>query len=261
MRKKVSRKTTNKIISTVQDELRSQYVHAPTPATIWKSIRHKDVTRQIRTFLWKSMHGAHRIGKFWENIPECEDRAICGHCGVVETFEHIMLECERPGQKQVWALAKALWAKKHQKWPALSLGAILGCGLANFEDEKKKAIPSTARLYRILITESMYLIWKLRCECVIGHDGVPPAKNHVHNRWVRTMNEHLEIDINLTNEMKFGKQYSLPQALVLETWRGTLKDEGKMPKDWLRQPEVLVGIVSKGSRRSPTPSDDDEGVG
>ncbi|KAJ7148899.1 hypothetical protein C8R46DRAFT_916676, partial [Mycena filopes] len=68
-------------------------------------------------------------------------------------------------------------------WPALSLGAILGCGLVIFEDEKKKAIPSTARLFRILITESMYLIWKLRCECVIGHDGVPPAENEIHNRW------------------------------------------------------------------------------
>ncbi|KAJ7714014.1 ribonuclease H-like protein [Mycena metata] len=265
LRKKVSRKATNRNVSAVQEELKTQYVHAPTPATIWKSLRNKDITRQIRTFLWKAMHGAHRIGKFWENIPECEDRAICGHCGVTETFEHIILECGRPGQEQVWKLAKELWAKKHSNWPPLSLGTILGCGLAVFEDEKKKAIPLAARLYRILITESMYLIWKLRCECVIGRSGEPPAENEIHNRWVRTINERLEIDISLTNEMKFGKQYSLKPAVVLETWRGTLENEGNMPRNWLRQPEVLVGIASKGSQRPLPPSSrsssDDEGVG
>ncbi|KAJ7742028.1 hypothetical protein B0H16DRAFT_1676242 [Mycena metata] len=216
LRKKVSRKATNR-----------NYVHAPTPATIWKS---SPVTRQIRTFLWKAMHGAHRIGKFWENIPECKDRAICGHCGVTETFEHIILECGRPGQEQVWKLVKELWAKKHSNWPPLSLGTILDCGLAVFKDEEKKAIPLAARLYRILITESMYLIWKLRCECVIGRSGEPPAENKIHNRWVRTINERLEIDISLTNEMKFGKQYSLKPAVVLETWRGTLEKQGKYAK-------------------------------
>ncbi|KAJ7174703.1 ribonuclease H-like protein, partial [Mycena filopes] len=261
MRNKVSRKATNKNISNVQEELRNQYVHAPTAATIWKSIRHKDITRQIRTFLWKSMHGAHRIGKFWENIPECEDRAICGHCDVTETFEHIMLECQRPGQKQVWRLAKEFWGKKHPQWPQLSLGGILGCSLAVFEDEKKRVLPATARLYRILITESMYLIWKIRNESVIVHNGEPPAENEIHNKWVRTMNDRLEIDVSLTNDIKFDKQYSLKPALVLETWRGTLKNEGSMPRNWLRQPEVLVGIASKGSRRSPAPSDDSEGVG
>ncbi|KAJ7750639.1 hypothetical protein B0H16DRAFT_1233857, partial [Mycena metata] len=72
--------------------------------------------------------------------------------------------------------------------------------------------------------------------------GEPPAENEIHNRWVQTINERLEIDISLTNEMKFGKQYSLKPAVVLETWRGTLENEGNMPRNWLRQPEVLVGI-------------------
>ncbi|KAJ7202207.1 hypothetical protein B0H12DRAFT_1036051, partial [Mycena haematopus] len=188
----------------------------PTTQTIWKSLRSRDITRQIRTFLWKSVHGAHRIGKFWENIPECEDRAICQHCQETESldnsiwhprvpnFDHIVLRCTRPGQAQVWKLAQDLWAKKHPNWPPLSLGSILGCGLSIFTDEKNKPVDSTARMYRILISESLYLIWKLRCECVIGRGGEPPTENEIHNRWVHMINERLEIDKNLTNEIKFG---------------------------------------------------------
>ncbi|KAJ6544447.1 hypothetical protein B0H19DRAFT_855345, partial [Mycena capillaripes] len=67
-------------------------------------------------------------------------------------------------------------------------------------------------------------------------------ENEVHNRWVYTINERLEIDRNLTNSIKFGQQYSLPRHLVLDNWRGTLLDERDLPKDWLKATEVLVGI-------------------
>ncbi|KAJ7882339.1 hypothetical protein B0H13DRAFT_1573459, partial [Mycena leptocephala] len=68
------------------------------------------------------------------------------------------------------------------------------------------------------------------------------STHEVHNRWVKIMNERLEIDINLTNRSKYGKQHALSPALVLDTWRRTLLDEGTLPADWLREPGVLVGI-------------------
>jgi hypothetical protein len=43
---------------------------------------------------------AHKIGKYWEHIPDCEERATCQHCVVTKTLEHIMLECTHPGQDQ-----------------------------------------------------------------------------------------------------------------------------------------------------------------
>jgi hypothetical protein len=36
--------------------------HLPTDATIWHSIRSKDITRTIRVFLWKLIHGTHKCG-------------------------------------------------------------------------------------------------------------------------------------------------------------------------------------------------------
>ncbi|KAJ6451089.1 hypothetical protein C8R47DRAFT_998661 [Mycena vitilis] len=253
LRSQIHRKATDENIKTTQDAVAALYKKTPKAGAIWKAIRSPDISRQIKNFLWKTIHGAHRVGKFWLDIPEMDDRATCQHCGVLESMEHILLECTRPGQKEVWKLAEELWLLDHKDWPAVSLGAILGCGLAIFKDENGKNLPAAARLFRIIMTESMHLIWKLRCDCVIARDGESPSLNEIHNKWVAQINERLNIDRALTNRIKFGKQYSLPPSLVLETWRGSLLDEDKLPKDWLRDPEVLVGIVSMRSRRSPSP--------
>ncbi|KAJ7089498.1 hypothetical protein C8R43DRAFT_1092558 [Mycena crocata] len=209
LQKKVSRKATNTSIEKIQEALRADFAHTPTAATIWKSIRHRDISRPIRTFLWKSIHNAHRIGKFCENIPECQDRAICSHCKETESLEHIILGCSKP---------------------------------ATFTDEKNRPVPSTGRLYRILITESAFLIWKLRCESVIQHNGAPPTERGVQNRWIWTINERLNID---------RSQYSLPYSLVLETWKGTLNDEAELPENWISKSEVLVGIIPIGPLQPP----------
>jgi hypothetical protein len=149
----------------------------PTDEKIWKSIRHKDITRSIRNFLWKSLHGAHKCGKFWENIPNHEQRAMCPVCNVEESMDHILLECSAPGQKTIWNLAKTLWQSKHNIWPNITYGTTLGCGMSNFKNEKGETSKGTNRLFRILITESTHLIWKLRCERRIANED-NPEKHH-----------------------------------------------------------------------------------
>ncbi|KAJ7864066.1 RnaseH-domain-containing protein [Mycena leptocephala] len=246
MHKPVSRPQTDENVKIVQEAVKNIFsFHPKSPAT-WKSIRHKDIGRNIRNVLWKSMHGAHRVGKYWTNIPECEDRANCVHCGEVESLEHILLECPSPGQNEIWRLAEELWTKKHPDWSTVSMGSILGSGLARFKDAAGKPQPALARLYKILMTESAHIIWKLRCDSVIGRGGTPPSANEVHNRW-------LKIDRILTNKLKYGKQHALAPSLVLETWGGTLLGEDELPDDWLREPGVLVGIAPKKSRRSLSP--------
>ncbi|KAJ7877275.1 hypothetical protein B0H13DRAFT_1631813 [Mycena leptocephala] len=114
---------------------------SPLPAKIWQSIRHKDLSRQIKTFLWKGIYGALHSGKYWRHIPGFEDREMCQSCGVTESLEHILLECTSPGQAEVWNLAGQLWLKKHGQLPDLSLGNILGCCSTTFE-VKSKSKPS-----------------------------------------------------------------------------------------------------------------------
>ncbi|KAF8192842.1 hypothetical protein K438DRAFT_1590157 [Mycena galopus ATCC 62051] len=253
LRKKVSRKATNLMVEQVQLAIQQEYSWVPTPDRVWKSLRHKDFTRQIRNFLWKSMHNAHRIGKYWSHIPDCEDRGICQFCEETEDLDHILLKCRRPGQLQVWDLAKSLFMKKHGSWPELSLGAILGCGLANIKDEHGRHLPGATRLYRILVSESLFSIWKIRNECVINNTGTPLSVNEIHNKWLFNINQRLGFECALTNHYKFGKNNSIKPLLVLQTWSSTLKGEDSLPENWLKVvPRVLVGIEPKRTSQPPS---------
>ncbi|KAJ7657452.1 hypothetical protein DFH06DRAFT_1409785 [Mycena polygramma] len=237
-----SRKTTEANVKLIQDAGLLQRGKTPTVASIWKS-----------TFLWKAIHGAHRIGKFWTNIPGYEDRATCQSCGELESLQHILFECQCPGQLEIWKLVGELWAMKLGVMPAPTMGGVLGCCLVSFESESKSKPSGVNRLFRILISESAYLIWKLRCERVIARDGEAHSAAEIHNRWVHTLNDRIEVDRFMACDFSYrGRQKILP-AVVLRTWSRILLDEDKLPKDWLREPKVLVGIVPKRSQRSPSP--------
>nr|GAT55527.1 predicted protein [Mycena chlorophos] len=84
---------------------------AVNPEDIWLSAHTKDIVSSARNFIWRMMHDSFRLGRKWEDIPHCENFGVCELCGTQETIQHILLECNHPGQEQVWAEAKALWAK------------------------------------------------------------------------------------------------------------------------------------------------------
>ncbi|KAJ7715583.1 hypothetical protein B0H16DRAFT_1339649, partial [Mycena metata] len=171
-----------------------------------------------------------------------------------EDLEHVLIKCRRPGQSEVWSLARNLWMRKCNSWPEPSLGSILGCGLATFRDERGKNSPGLARLYRILVSESIFVIWKIRNDTVINHDGQPVPENMIHNKWLQAINLRLTFDRALTNHAKYGKQNSIKSSLVLQTWSSTLLNEELLPGDWIKHPRVLVGIEPKSSHPPSQPS-------
>ncbi|KAJ7151848.1 hypothetical protein C8R43DRAFT_886501 [Mycena crocata] len=219
LRDKVTRKATESNVQTIQEAIRTAFGKTPTVGAVWKSIRNKDISRQVRNFLWKSVHGANRVGKYWRHIPDMEDRANCQVCGVEESMQHILFECTTPGQSETWLLSKDLWLLKHETWPSLSIGAALGCGLATFKSSDGKPAQADDRLYRIIMSETVFFIWKLRCDRVIKNEGAPFSQAEVRNRWIALMNERLHVDRSLTNKIRFGKQYAVHPQLVLDTWR------------------------------------------
>ncbi|KAJ7741161.1 hypothetical protein DFH07DRAFT_751149, partial [Mycena maculata] len=60
-----TRLTTEANVALTQDFLKDHSGHAPVPSKIWESIRHNNITSTIKSWLWKSVHGAHRIGSYW----------------------------------------------------------------------------------------------------------------------------------------------------------------------------------------------------
>lgn len=145
----------------------------PTDKAIWRAIKHPDFHHKTRDFLWKTMHGAYRVGKWWENISNYKTRATCIHCGVEDSMEHILTECSVPGQHELWELTEYLWRKKHPHWHRPTLGLILGASLIEIRDEDGKINKGVTRLYRILITETAHLIWRTRCLMKIEYKDEP----------------------------------------------------------------------------------------
>ncbi|KAJ7215844.1 hypothetical protein GGX14DRAFT_359282, partial [Mycena pura] len=92
----------------------------------------------------------------------------CRDCGVIERLEHILVKCKSPGQGVIWKAAETLWLERESTWPRISLGTVLGCGLAKFRGDGGKVDHGAQRLYRIFISELAYQIWQFRNERVDG---------------------------------------------------------------------------------------------
>ncbi|KAJ6487897.1 hypothetical protein C8R45DRAFT_1053476 [Mycena sanguinolenta] len=208
----------------------------PTAAQIWRSIRHKDISRSIRFFLWMVIHEGYALGNHWLHFPGYQDRGICKKCQAPESMEHILTQCDENEHKTVWALdwirdeppPPPAHGRNHGMWPNKK-GNLPG-----------KTDVSTTRLYRILISESAHLIWRLRNERVLN--GKPSSTtSEIRNRWTHALNMRIAIDCLCINKAKYGTR-ALKKSLVLKTWAGTLRDEDRLPTDWTRETRVLVGI-------------------
>ncbi|KAJ7610021.1 hypothetical protein DFH06DRAFT_1016885 [Mycena polygramma] len=251
--------STMKKLKVVREAAEASFGRQVTDTDIWQAVAVKDILPRTTQFLWKSLHDSHRIGAYWSHLPGYEDRAECRTCGTLEDLEHILVGCEAPGQEVIWKAAETLWLEKESVWPEVSLGTILGCGLAEFRDDGGKLKRGTQRLYRILISESAYLIWRLRNDRVISRDGVPATEDEITNKWKFAINQRLQMDKLMANRPLKGKRPALAPPLVLETWSKTLDNERSLPDNWLREPRVLVG--SRAFSQTSTRRRNSRGIG
>ncbi|KAJ6587581.1 hypothetical protein DFH09DRAFT_909629 [Mycena vulgaris] len=246
LKNKPTRKSATYNLDRIRCCIDETFGYQPTDGTIWTSIRSNNIHRLTRNFLWKSTHNIYHVCSFWDHIPNFEIFGKCSTCQAIESLEHIMLECDAPGQRQVWRLTEILWKFRYPTWPKLNWGLLLGCGLAKFKSPRGKTIPAQNRFFTILVSTSMKLIWNLRNERVF-ETHTATSETEIHNGWVSLINAALKRDKLLTNRARFGS-LAIKKQLVLDTWSGTLLDEDSLPDDWTRSEGVLVGI------RSVTPS-------
>jgi ribonuclease HI len=160
-------------------------------------------------------------------------------------MEHIITECDAPGREQIWNLANELWKKRSNIPIPSNYGALLGCCLTKFKKNNGKPDKGLNRLFRIIVTESMYMIWKIRCERTITWGNDPTkfhTKHEIHNKWLLAMNTRLKMDSLNTNNKVFKKK-SIEAKVVLKTWKNCLKDNVHDTKNWCGKTGVLVGIA------------------
>ena len=193
-----------------------------------------------------SAHDVYMTGSQWlcpnynQAFQAC---AFCEHNGQLETMEHILTDCETPGQKEIWEEARNLWEHKREcdhDWFEPSIGTVLGSPLAVFKDNRGNSLVGNTQLYHIMMVESAYLIWKLRCAWVCKLKNQPFSSQEVRNCWCKTINNRLEL-LHLMTSPKYEKK-ALSKMLMLETWKGILYKEDKLPDDWMGVAGVLVGM-------------------
>ncbi|KAF8234341.1 hypothetical protein L208DRAFT_1550049 [Tricholoma matsutake] len=204
------------MIDKIQNEVEDVTGKMPSEDQIWKAIQHKDFSRNARYFLWMTAHDAYRVGKYWLKeifCKEIQNRCECQHCGVPETMDHILTQCETPGQEIIWGLAEQIWTKKKLEWHQPWLGNIISYTLTEFKTNNGIHTPSANRFWRILISELAYLIWKLHCERVIKHENTPYTTEEISNRWHKMMNLRLETGCSLMNP-QYGKKGLKPKIVV-----------------------------------------------
>ncbi|KAF8902958.1 hypothetical protein CPB84DRAFT_1678379 [Gymnopilus junonius] len=237
MEKYMKRRQTEENIALIRTAAKESFGKLPSPSAIWKSIRQKDISRNIRYFLWMTIHNAYMVGRNWERpgfSPDFQQHSKCTVCNVTESMEHILTQCEATGQAEVWRLAKELWEKKSDiPFPNINIGTILASPSAQIGTKGE------SRLFRIIMTESAHQIWKHRCKRVVQEEDAP-TKHEVARKWIDMINRRLELDCHMTHP-KYEKK-ALSKAIVLLTWERTLLNEENLPLDWTREAGVLVGI-------------------
>jgi len=165
----------------------------PTETAIWKGLKSPHIQRNISDFMWKLLHGRLKIGMFWKQIPKYEERAHCKKCGHIETMDHILFVCEKEGREEIWNETEKLWnettpeAEKNE-WVHPSTMLIRGLG-----GIKKAGVFESKEItekYVKLVLETVWILWKLRNEMVIGEKKIDGRQ--MRERWRKEINHIIE---------------------------------------------------------------------
>jgi hypothetical protein len=235
------RQSTTLNMEKVRNDIELQVGTQETNEAIWKHIRKNPIRPKIQQFFYKTLHGTHKIGRYWLNIPMLDERCYCRTCGSDESMDHILTTCENPTRTKIWRMAENLWPHDEETWPRISMGTIIGCDTLNIKTMQKKKDengqtrlaelhdPGATRLLKIILTESAYLIWTLRCERTIRERI--RTDREVEAAWLKVINRRLSEDKTTATKV-LRKEHHI--NIVKNTWdRALYKRHRDLPEDWI----------------------------
>jgi hypothetical protein len=134
----------------------------------------------------------------------------CKECDAPEeSMKHILLECNVSGQGPAWAEARSLWEKTGLEWPVIMMGLVYGLGLYEIRNRRGMKDQGATRLFQIIVSETLYLIWLLRCRWRIEDESnlmKTPQRTVIIDRWRHAISRRLQYDKILTKKEVFGKK-------------------------------------------------------
>ncbi|KII82821.1 hypothetical protein PLICRDRAFT_61651, partial [Plicaturopsis crispa FD-325 SS-3] len=156
-----SQNTMAKIVT----DIKEKFLTETSIDKVWTGLNGSHISKPIGDFLWKTIHKRVRCGPYFLNIPNWEDKALC-MCGEIETVEHILLDCKENRNHRLWRHIKMLWEKSMEsKWIQPDFSTIQGIGAVEWPtqlDEDHKTDFIKTKVYRVLVSEAIWAIWKDR---------------------------------------------------------------------------------------------------
>ncbi|KAI0714822.1 hypothetical protein C8Q76DRAFT_618150 [Earliella scabrosa] len=239
----VPRQRATRNMDMISAGIESEYGTLPHEETIWASLRTRHVSSQASQFMWMAIHDGYMIGSHWlrpKMSDELQRRATCTTCGVEESMTHIMFDCVAVGQELVWELLEETWRLTDKQWSRPIWGTTFGAACAVFRTEEGARLRNTEKLWCIMCTEALHLIWKLRCERVIQNEGREFTQREVINRFFAALDARLTLD-RRTAAIASGKK-ALRATEVEQIWIPVLENGKDLPPKWVVDVGVLVGI-------------------
>ncbi|KAI9065870.1 hypothetical protein FKP32DRAFT_1646925 [Trametes sanguinea] len=203
------RRATTRTIDMVKKGLKEAYGVRNTDKAIWVALSRSTMTREVAQFVWKALHDLYMVGEQWLKPgmrPELQERATCKVCGVVESLEHILTECRAVGRTQVLELMRKAWENSGGTWREPTLAVALGMASASLVTEAGARNKLMEDLWTTLWSESVHLIWKLRCERVIQNNGRQHCPEEVRRRWCKTVRLRRQADAHLAERARRSKR-------------------------------------------------------
>ncbi|EJD51680.1 hypothetical protein AURDEDRAFT_24428, partial [Auricularia subglabra TFB-10046 SS5] len=192
--------------------------HWPSEQELWETTKMRELHKPVREFIWRTMHNMQCIGNYWRNIRNREMLGECPPCETLESMDHILFECTAPGQEIIWQEIRSIWDRTGIQWPGVNFGTVFGCGKMVVRDPDGHVLRGPSRLFRILVSEAAFLIWKFRNERRIKHSDNPElhaAESEIRNRLRSTIERRFRTDINMTS--KRYKSKALKWKTVTQT--------------------------------------------
>jgi exonuclease III len=197
-----------------------------TEQKLWKSQRKKTIPKNISDFLWKITHNAVKCGKFFANMPTWADKQFCP-CNKIESPEHILFECKKFGNPELWKIVENTWTKINKKgFIKPNIDVLKGIGMMRLNQGEDGSQPAT-NLYTQLILETVWVIWKARNERRITEKTI--TTKTLIKRWAAAIKNRMVIEWTKINQKPFNKQklakYNFSECWLKNNILGTIVDE------------------------------------
>ena len=118
-------------VDKAKDKIQDTTGLRPTNGKLLKSIWVLKILPWIKDHMRCMLTGKIKCGAFWSKVPGHTKRAHCSFCKkkqnieVIETEQHMWLECTNSGQAQAWEMTEKIWHKSTERdWLPITLGLI-----------------------------------------------------------------------------------------------------------------------------------------